>query len=288
MRISVVVPVLNDRRVGRAIESVLSQTGCADVEIVVVDGGSTDGTLDVLRGYRDRIATLTSGPDRGIFDAVNKGIALSTGGPDDLVHFLGADDRYAHRSVLRAVADAFEADVGLDGCYGDQVYTGVDGRVVRSWRAGRFRAAKLHYGWLPPHIAFFVRRRVYDRYGLFDPDYRYAADFDFLMGLLRPPSVRVAYLEQVLIDMAPGGNSIASVRNVVEAAREVRTACRRHGLPARAVIPFLKPARKLLQLRPAFWAQRPPWRVADSAAAKDTDVAAERACTAAYNRRRRH
>ena len=100
---------------------------------------------------------------------------------------------------------------------------------------------------------------MYDRYGLFDARYRYSADFDFLLRLLQPPSIGVAYLKRVLIDMAPGGNSHATLRNVVEANLEVHRACKSHGLPGSAVIPFLKPARKLLQLRPAFWSKWPPW-----------------------------
>ena len=231
MRISVVVPVLNDRRVGRAIESILSQTACADVDIVVVDGGSTDGALDTLARYRDRIAVLVGERDRGIFDGVDKDIALSTAAPDDIVHFLGADDRYADRSVLRAVSAALEADHRIDACYGDRIYTDDGGRIVRHWRAARFHAAKLHYGRLPPHIAFFVRRRVYDRHGLFDARCRYAANFDFLVRLLKPPSIRVEYLPRVLIDMAPGGNSHATLgtwsrRTARCAGRRRATACR--------------------------------------------------------------
>ena len=250
------MPVLNDRRVARALDSVLSQKHDHDLEIVVVDGGSTDGTLDILGDYREHISTLISEPDDGIFDGVNKGILATSGTPDDIVHFLSADDRYTNPAVLRDVAAVFKSDSSLDACYGDQIYTNELGQTVRVWKAGRFRIPKLYYGWLPPHMTFFVRRRVYERYGLFDLRYPIAADFDFMLRLLHRHHVKVEYLQHVLVDMAPGGNSTKSVRNIVKASFEVSRACRDNGLRWSFLVPILKPARKILQLRPHMGPQQ--------------------------------
>ena len=250
MRISVVLPVWNDTRVARALDSIFSQRHGHEIELVVVDAGSTDGTLEILRGYADRISVLLSEPDEGIFDGINKGIARTTGGPDDIVHFLSADDRYADPRVLHDVVAAFQEDERIDACYGDLTYTNGSGRVVRYWKAGAYRRSGLYFGWLPPHMTFFVRRRVYDRYGVFDLRYSIAADSDFLLRLLFKHRIRMKYLDRVLVDMAPGGNSNRSIANVLKGNLEVALSCCRIGMYGGCLIPVLKPARKLFQLYP--------------------------------------
>ena len=132
MKISIAIPVLNDVRVGRALDSVLSQQHEHELEVIVVDAGSTDGTLEVVERYRGRIAVLVSEPDRGIYDGMNKGIGLATG---DVVGILNADDRYSDPLVLRDVMDAFSSE-DIDACYGDLVYTNEAGKMVRYWKAG--------------------------------------------------------------------------------------------------------------------------------------------------------
>ena len=255
MKISVVLPVYNDRRVGRALNSILSQRHDHDLELIVVDAGSTDGTLDIIQSYRDRIAVLISEPDAGIFDGINKGISMASGTSDDVVHFLSADDQYGDAFVFRDVMAAFQGDESIDACYGDQVYTNEAGKVVRYWKAGKYRRAKLYYGWLPPHMTFFVRRRVYEHYGMFDLRYPIAADQDFMLRLLLKHRIRVEYLDRVLVNMAPGGNSTKSIVNILKANLEVARACRNNGMRAGFLVPILKPARKILQMAPLLRAK---------------------------------
>ena len=250
MKISVVVPVFNDVRVGRALDSILGQRHDHELEIVVVDAGSTDGTLDIVERYADSISVLISEPDEGIFDGLNKGIMLTSGAPNDIVHFLSADDRYGDPLVIRDVMDAFEADEGVDACYGDQVYTNDSGKVVRYWKAGEYRRFKLYYGWLPPHMTLFVRKRVYERCGLFDLRYPIAADQDFMLRLLFKHRINAKYLRRVLVDMSPGGNSTRSIANILKANVEVARAWRSNGMRGGVLVPVLKPARKLLQMTP--------------------------------------
>ena len=258
LAISVVVPVLNDRRVGRALNFIVSQKHDFERELVVVDAGSTDGTLDVVRAYQKDVSVLINEPDGGIYDGINKGIQRSEVGPNDVVHYIGADDRYADEFVHRDVMDAFRADEDLDACYGDMVYASESGRVIRCWRAGRFRRSKLYCGWLPPHPTLFVRRRVYDRYGLFDLRYPVSSDQDFMLRVLFKHQVKVKYLPRVLMIMAPGGNS-GSVRGIWSGNLDaIRIRCR-NGLPAARLVVTLRLLRKAFQFVPlggGMWSTR--------------------------------
>jgi len=249
VKISVVVPVFNDPRVGRALQSILSQEHEEDLDLVVVDGGSTDETLDVVQRYRDGISVLISEPDEGIFDGLNKGIASTNGGHEDVIHFVGSDDVYADPHVLRDVMDAFRSDADLDICYGDQIYVTEGGRLVRWWKAGKFRRAKLYYGWLPPHMTLFVRRRVYEEYGTFDLRYPVSADQDLMLRLLFKHRVKVKYLPRVLMNMAPGGNS-GSLRGIWQGNLDAIRIRRENGLPAALLVVPLRLLRKLFQLVP--------------------------------------
>lgn len=246
MKISVVVPVFNEKRVGRALESVLAQQHDHQLELIVVDAGSTDGTLDILESYRERLSVLVSEPDAGIYDGFNKGVRLSSGGADDIVHILGADDQYNDPLVLRDVLDAF-AGGDIDACYGDMVYPNAAGKVVRYWKSGPYRRRRLYYGWMPPHQAFFVRKGVYERCGLFDLRYKISADYDFMLRLLFQHDIRIGYLDRVLVKMAPGGASGRSALAILKANLEVARICRRNGMRGGFLVPVLKPSRKLWQ-----------------------------------------
>ena len=158
MKVSIVTPVYNDPRVERALDSILSQRFGGELELIVIDGGSTDETLKVLSKYQDRISILVSEPDEGIYDSMNKGIRLATG---DVVGILNADDRYNDPFVLRDVSIAMN-DPSIDACYGDLVYVDSKDRVVRYWKSGYYKPFKFYLGWMPPHPTFFVGRRLYE------------------------------------------------------------------------------------------------------------------------------
>lgn len=243
MKVSLITVVYNDRRVGRALDSILAQRHDAQLELIVVDGQSTDGTLDVLEEYRPHLTTLISEPDHGIYDAMNKGIARATG---DVVGILNADDVYQDAYVLKDVMSAFH-NPQVDACYGDLVYVDDRDQVVRYWRSGQCRRGKFHFGWVPPHPTFFARRRVYDRYGAFDTLYRIAADYELLVRFLLKNRVMSCYVDRVFVRMATGGKSNRAVTNIVRANYEVYLACRRNGLPLGYHVPFLKLAQKAFQ-----------------------------------------
>ena len=225
---SVITVVFNNREsIAAALDSVLAQTN-VDYELVVIDGGSTDGTLEVLNRYTERIAVLVSEPDRGIYDALNKGIQRASG---DVVGFLHSDDLYADTGVLSRLANTF-ADPGVDVVYGDLVYVSKvnQDQVVRYWRSGAFSGRRLGWGWMPPHPTLYVRRSVYRQIGLFDITFRIAADYDFILRLLSRKGVKVRYIPEVLVKMRVGGASNRSLRNIVRKSSEDLRALRRNGV----------------------------------------------------------
>ena len=218
MKVSVITAVYNNLgTIAQALDSVLAQDH-PDVELIVIDGGSTDGTQAVLRAYADRLAVLVSEPDQGIYDALNKGIARAGGG---VVGFLHSDDLFADAGVLSRIAAAF-AEPAVEAVYGDLHYVGKDNpeQVVRYWRAGEFAGRRLGWGWMPPHPTLYVRRSVYEQIGLFDTSFRIAADYDFILRLLGRKKRGVRYIPEVLVKMRVGGASNRSLRNIVRKSSE--------------------------------------------------------------------
>lgn len=257
LKLSIVTPVLNDKRVARALDSLLAQQCEHELELIVVDGGSTDGTLEILDSYREHISVLVSEPDNGIFDGMNKGIGLATG---EVVAILNADDRYYDEFVLRDVMTAF-TDVSVDVCYGAVVQMNSVGKPYRFYHTepgGRWR---WRLGWMPPHPAFFVRRRLYKEFGTFDLRYRVAADYELMLRLLFVHRIRTRFLPGALVDMAPKGFSNRA-DTVPVAAFEVARAWRDHGLGwfSGLVAAALKLARRPRQ----FFMPRRAVRLADS------------------------
>lgn len=246
MKISIITPVFNDARVGRALDSILSQRHEHDLELIVVDAASTDGTTEVLERYRDSITTLISEPDNGIYDGMNKGIHHATG---DVVGILNADDRYADDRALRDIAETF-ADDTTDACYGNLVYVNQNDEIVRYWKTGDAVLSKWYWGWMPPHPTFFVRRRIYEEYGGFNLEFPIAADYELMLRLFVRQRISVRYIDRVLVRMALGGESNGSVSNIIRANAEVARAWRRNDLRGGFLVPFLKPASKIFQFTP--------------------------------------
>lgn len=209
------------------LDSIASQT-YPHIQHVVIDGASIDGTVDLLRNQQHRLATFISEPDKGIYDALNKGIAQVSG---DIVGFLHADDVYASPNVLANVAAAF-ADPTVQAVYGDLQYVQKENidKVVRYWQSGAFSPAMLARGWMPPHPSLYVRRGWYERIGGFDIGYRISADYFSILQLFSQPGFKTVYLPLVLVKMRIGGESNRSLRNIIRKSREDLNALRRSGV----------------------------------------------------------
>jgi glycosyltransferase len=244
MKISVVTATFNsEKTIAHALSTLASQTW-ADIEHIVIDGGSRDDTLAIVAQCATRVEKVVSEPDRGIYDALNKGIRLASG---DVLGFLHSDDEYAGPDVLSSVAKEF-ADPAVQAVYGDLDYLDAGGtRVVRHWRAGPFAPAKLARGWMPPHPALYLRRGVYEKLGGFDESLRIAADYEFVLRVFTQPEFAWRYVPRTFIRMRLGGQSNRSVENVIRKSREDRIAMARYGFGLSTLA--LKNMRKL----PQFW-----------------------------------
>ena len=208
----------------------MAQQSYPTVEHVVIDGASRDGTVDLLRARSQQIAILVSEPDRGIYDALNKGISLSTG---DVVGFMHADDLYASQDVLSHVAAAF-SDPLVCAVYGDLQYVRKQdtSQVVRHWKSCSFSPVRLAWGWMPPHPTLYVRREWYQHIGGFDTRYRIAADYHSILKLFSQPGFKAAYLPEVLVRMRLGGASNRSLKAMLRKTSEDWDALRRTNVGA--------------------------------------------------------
>ncbi|NNL54879.1 MAG: glycosyltransferase [Woeseia sp.] len=218
MKISVVTAVLNrSGTIAHAMSSVQEQTH-GDVEHVIQDGQSTDGTLDKIRDHMTDQTLLVSEPDNGIYDGINRGISRATG---DVIGLLHSDDFFGGPATLEKIAAAFDPE-GVDGVYGDLQYVSASDprRVIRYWRAGEFDRRKLARGWMPPHPTLFLRREVFDRWGAYDTSYEIAADYDAILRWLARGGVSLAYIPEVLVKMRVGGESNRSLSRILRKSRE--------------------------------------------------------------------
>lgn len=228
MKISIVTVVYrSEGTIGDALDSVARQSW-NDVQHVVIDGASPDGTLDVIESRANPNMVIVSEPDDGIYDALNKGFRLAAG---DVVGIVHADDILADETVLERVAAAF-ANPDVDAVYGDLDYVAKDDptRIIRHWRAGHFARAKLRTGWMPPHPTLFLRRTAIEDHGLFDTSFRIAADYDLILRYFGAAGVGSAYIPDVLVKMRVGGESNRSLSAILNKSREDYRALRKNGM----------------------------------------------------------
>jgi len=228
MKLSVITVCLNSRgTIAEAVASVHRQTH-SDIEHIVVDGASTDGTLEALEPYRDRIARLISERDEGLYFAMNKGIEAATG---EYIGFLNSDDVYVHDSVLARVAEALEQG-RWDSAYGDLVYVDAADttRLLRYWKSRPYRDGLVEAGWVPAHPTFFVRATILKEIGGFDTRYRYQSDFEIMIRLFIQRRISSVYIPNVLVRMRTGGHTNRSLRNIVRGNLEAYAAARMHGI----------------------------------------------------------
>jgi len=194
------------------VESVICQKH-KDVEHIIIDGASSDGTLEKIDSYKDKIAKIVSEPDNGIYHALNKGLKIASG---SIIGILHADDIYANDRVLDTVATVFRLD-NIDSCYGDLQYVDKDNayRIIRHWKSSNYKLGKFRHGWMPPHSTFFVKRGIYERYGYFDTSFRIAADYELMLRFLKKHKISTQYIPEVLIKMRLGGASNKSIKNII-------------------------------------------------------------------------
>jgi len=213
LRVSIITIVRNNRATMEdCVKNVLSQS-YKEIEYIVVDGGSNDGTIDIIQAYHERISQWISEPDQGIYDAMNKGIEMATG---QVIGFLHSSDVYAHPRVIEEVAQVFEKS-NVSSVYGDLQYVDKENlnRVIRNWKSSPYCHGKFRQGWMPPHPTFFVRKEIYEKYGYFNTDFRIAGDYELMLRFLERYRISAAYIPEVLVKMRWGGMSNGGIKNIL-------------------------------------------------------------------------
>ena len=213
MKVSIITVTFNSISViNDCLDSISSQE-YDNIQHIVIDGASTDGTLSILESKNSQINILISKPDNGIYDAMNKGIKIATG---DIIGFLNSDDFYPNNKVISKVVKEFEKDSFLDACYSDLIY--VDqfntSKTIRYVKSSKFQEGLFSKGWCPPHPTFFVRRSVYKKFGNFDLSYKFASDVDLMMRFLEKYKIKSKYIPEVWVKMRMVGVTNKNLKNI--------------------------------------------------------------------------
>lgn len=244
MKVSIITATYNSAATISDTLASLKQQSYQDIELIVVDGGSSDDTLSIVKQYGPMVSHVISEPDEGIYDALNKGIQAATG---DIVGFLHSDDLLAYSDAIEDIVTCFDQNQS-QAIYGDLTYVSrVDtNKVIRHWRSGEYKRDKMKQGWMPPHPTFYMRRDCYKSMGGFDLSYKIAADYDSLLRYLWIGDISISYIPKVLVNMRVGGESNRSLNNIVKKSREDIRAMKNAGISVYAAF-FLKNISKLPQ-----------------------------------------
>lgn len=246
MKISVITITYNSQfTVEDTINSVLSQD-YPDIEYIIVDGLSKDKTMEVVNKYSNRILKIISEKDKGLYDALNKGIGLATG---EVVGMLHSDDIFSDNRVLSTIAEAFKADASVQAVYGDLVFVSRadTGKIIRIWKAGEYREGSFLKGWMPPHPTFYVRKECYDKYGVFNTSLKLSADYELMLRMIHKHQIKVKYIPQTLVKMRMGGVSNVSFFVKLKANLEDKLAWKLNDIKPGRLTLLRKPMQKLKQ-----------------------------------------
>jgi glycosyltransferase involved in cell wall biosynthesis len=243
LKISLVTVCYNaESTISRTIESVIAQN-FKNVEYIIIDGGSTDNTIQYIIQYKNHVSIFLSEPDKGIYDAMNKGINLATG---DITGTLNADDYFASNDVLQSVAAAFvqhEPEI----VYGDLDYVNEEGRVIRKWRSRQYFYGMFNWGWMPPHPTFYCRRNLFEQYGCYSLGLGSAADYELMLRFIHVNKLKAVYINKVLVKMNIGGVSNKNMANRLRALFFDLKAMRNNDILLPIVTLVFKPLRKITQ-----------------------------------------
>jgi glycosyltransferase len=243
LKVSIITIAYNSAEtIEDTIVSVINQD-YADIEYIIIDGGSKDDTLKIVEKYQDKIAKVVSDPDKGIYDAMNKGVANANG---DIIGILNSDDIYADTKVITDIVNKIGDN---DSIYADLVYVKRDAtdEVTRYWKSGAYKKGSFLKGWMPPHPTFFVKRACYDKYGTYNLALKSAADYECMLRMLHKNEISVTYLPRVITKMRVGGQSNVTVGNRLKANKEDRMAWEINEIKPKFYTLHMKPVRKIGQ-----------------------------------------
>jgi len=245
MKVTIITVTLNSEKfLEDSILSVMKQD-YKNIEHIVIDGESTDGTLAIIEKYKGHISKWVSEKDYSMYDAINKGMAMATG---DIIGTLNSDDMLASDDVISKIAGCFETKK-VDAVYGDLVYVDPDdtSKVLRKWKGGEFKRTKFQYGWMPAHPTFYFRRSLLETCGYYETHFFSAADYEFMTRYLYYYKTSAAYIPKLIVKMRNGGMSNSSIARRLRANRRDYLAMKKNHVPMPLVVSFLKPMIKLHQ-----------------------------------------
>lgn len=246
-KVSIITVLLDNKKyIQDAIESVLSQT-YSNIEYIIIDGGSKDGSLEIIEQYKHRLAHFISEPDNGVYDALNKGISLASG---DIIGLLHSDDFFEDEQVIQTIVDTFN-NSDCDAIYGNLKYVDNSNRnkIVRVWHAGNYLPNLFYKGWMPPHPTFYAKAQVYKKFGVFNTTLKFAADYELMLRFILKSGIKVGYINSFLVRMRVGGTSNRSLVNRLKANIEDRKAWGINQLKPGLLTLLLKPFSKISQYR---------------------------------------
>jgi glycosyltransferase involved in cell wall biosynthesis len=227
MKISIITVCYNSQStIESTIQSVLNQT-YLNIEYIIIDGGSEDGTKDIINKYLDKIAKYVSESDKGIYDAMNKGISLATG---EIIGFLNSDDIFFDNDIVLKIASLFTEFKLLDSVFGDIIFFNEKNKLIRKFSSKNWNVSKFAWGFMPPHPSFFCKLNVYKRFGLFKTDYKIAGDFEILVRFLLLHKINYRYVSLITTKMRMGGISNKNFKSIITLNKETKRACDENGI----------------------------------------------------------
>ncbi|WPO79518.1 glycosyltransferase family 2 protein [Flavobacterium sp. KACC 22761] len=246
MKISIITVVYNNEKtIQDAMHSVFSQT-YKNIEYIIIDGGSKDKTVELINNYNNQLGYFVSEKDKGLYDAMNKGIRAATG---EIIGILNSDDLYEDNTVIEDVMSFFNADADLDILYGDLVYVKSDNvqKVVRNWKSKKYYNNFFENGNVPPHPSLFVRSSVYKSTGLFDLDFKLAADYELMLRMFKKNNFKAKYFNRLIVKMRLGGATNQSISNIINQNKEILRAWKKNSLKAPYKLMPLRVIKRLFQ-----------------------------------------
>ncbi|MCI4668417.1 MAG: glycosyltransferase [Bacteroidia bacterium] len=246
MKVSLVTVSWNNADVIKnCLDSVASQDH-PELEYIIIDGASKDGTQDIIKSYNGLTNHFVSEPDKGIYDAMNKGLKLASG---EVIGLINADDFLVHEHVISRVVREFE-EKEVDAIFGDVEYVDPDDldRVVRYYPGKGFKPAMMKQGNMPPHPSFYVKRELYERFGLFDTQFRITADFEFMVRLFLKGGISYSYIPETLVKMRTGGASTSGLKSMLNINREMLVSLRQNGISSNYLHLYSRYFKKIFQL----------------------------------------
>jgi glycosyltransferase len=247
MKVSIITVTLNSARyLEDCIQSVMMQDH-PDIEHIIVDGKSTDGTLDIIKKYESHIAKWVSEKDHGMYDAINTGMRMATG---DIIGTLNSDDMLASPDAVSVIVKTFDVQK-VDAVYGDLVYVSPEdtNRIIRVWKGLPFRRKRFCHGWMPAHPTFYFRKRLLDEFGYYETHYFTAADYEFMARYLFYHRVSASYIPKLIVKMRQGGMSNGNLLRRLRANRRDYLAMKRNRIPFAFFVSLVKPLSKLHQYK---------------------------------------